>query len=215
MKENTYNDELKESNKNLEQAYMESIQTLRFAFEAKDKYFRGHSDRVSEYSLLVGKKLGLSDDDLEILKLGGLFHDIGKMGIPDNILLKPTKLTDDEYAQIKTHPLIGASILSNGTIFKDIIPVVKYHHEKYDGTGYPSKLKGADIPLSARIIAITDTFDAMISKRIYRDALSLDSVKEEFKKCKGTQFDPKLVDIFLDILNNNYNDIVEIQSKYL
>lgn len=209
------NDELRETNNKLEQAYMESIETLRYTVEAKDPYTRGHSDRVSEYSVLIGKKLGLSDEDLKILKIGGLFHDIGKIGVPDSILLKTAKLTDDEYSEIKNHPSIGAHILSNATIFKDIIPIVKHHHEKYDGNGYPSKLKGEDIPLFARIAAIADTFDAMTSKRTYRDSLGLDIVKSEIERCKGTQFDPKLADIFLDILNNNYNDIVEIQSKYL
>lgn len=209
------NEELKDANQKLENAYMESIETLRYTVEAKDPYTRGHSDRVSAYSVLIGKHLGLSDDDLKIIRIGGLFHDIGKIGVPDSILLKTEKLTDDEYSEIKNHPSIGAHILSNATIFKDIIPIVKHHHEKYDGNGYPSKLKGEDIPLFARIAAVADTFDAMTSKRTYRDSLGLDIVKSEIEKCKGTQFDPKISDIFLDILNNHYNDIVEIQSKYL
>lgn len=209
------NEELKDANQRLENAYMESIETLRYTVEAKDPYTRGHSDRVSAYSVLIGKQLGLSEDDLKILRIGGLFHDIGKIGVPDSILLKTAKLTDDEYSEIKNHPSIGAHILSNASIFKDIIPIVKHHHEKYDGNGYPSKLKGEDIPLFARIAAIADTFDAMTSKRTYRDSLGLDVVKSEIERCKGTQFDPKLADIFLDILNNHYNDIVEIQSKYL
>lgn len=209
------NEELKETNEKLEQAYMESIQTLRYTVEAKDTYTRGHSDRVSEYSVLIGKYLNLSEEDLNILKIGGLFHDIGKIGIPDNILLKPGKLTDDEYSEIKNHPAIGAHILSNATLFKDILPIVKHHHERYDGYGYPSKLKGENIPYLARIAAIADTFDAMTSKRSYRDSLSLDIVKQEFEKNKGTQFDPKLANLFLDILNNHYNEISEIQQKYI
>ncbi len=209
------NEELKDANERLEKAYMESIETLRYTVEAKDPYTRGHSDRVSEYSVLIGKYLGLPEEDLKILRIGGLFHDIGKIGVPDSILLKTEKLTDDEYSEIKNHPSIGAHILSNASIFKDIIPIVKHHHEKYDGNGYPSKLKGEDIPLFARIAAIADTFDAMTSKRTYRDSLGLDIVKSEIERCKGTQFDPKLADIFLDILNNHYTDIVEIQSKYL
>ncbi len=209
------NEELKDANQRLEKAYMESIETLRYTVEAKDPYTRGHSDRVSEYSVLIGKYLGLPEEDLKILRIGGLFHDIGKIGVPDSILLKTEKLTDDEYSEIKNHPSIGAHILSNASIFKDIIPIVKHHHEKYDGNGYPSKLKGEDIPLFARIAAIADTFDAMTSKRTYRDSLGLDIVKAEIERCKGTQFDPKLADIFLDILNNHYTDIVEIQSKYL
>lgn len=124
----------------LEKAYMESIETLRYTVEAKDKYTKGHSDRVSEYSYLLGKYLNLPEEDLKKLKLGGLFHDIGKIGVPDNILLKETKLTDDEYSEIKNHPSIGAHILSNATIFKEIIPIVKHHHERFDGKGYPRKI---------------------------------------------------------------------------
>ncbi|MBO5479218.1 MAG: HD domain-containing protein [Clostridia bacterium] len=208
------NIELKDTYEKLERAYMESIQTLRYTVEAKDAYTRGHSDRVSEYSVLIGKQLGLNDDDLKVLQIGGLFHDIGKIGVPDSILLKDGKLTDDEYSEIKNHPTIGAHILSTATIFQDIIPIVKHHHEKYDGNGYPGKLKGEDIPYFARIAAIADTFDAMTSKRTYRDALPLDTVKAEIERCKGTQFDPKLADVFLDILNHHYDEIKEIQEKY-
>lgn len=144
------NEDLKEANQKLEQAYIDSIETLRYTVEAKDPYTRGHSDRVSEYSVLIGKYLGMSDEDLHTLKLGGLFHDVGKIGIPDSILLKPGKLTPDEYSEIKNHPAIGVHILSNATIFKDIIPVVKHHHERYDGLGYPSKLKRRRDSLSCK-----------------------------------------------------------------
>ncbi len=206
--------ELQDTYDKLERAYMESIQTLRFTVEAKDSYTRGHSDRVSEYSVLIGKYMGLPEEDLKALRIGGLFHDIGKIGVPDSILLKTEKLTDDEYSEIKNHPTIGAHILSSATIFQDLIPIVKHHHEKYDGTGYPSKLKGEDIPLFARIAAVADTFDAMTSKRTYRDALPIDTVKAEIERCKGTQFDPKIADVFLDILNNHYDEIVDIQKRY-
>ena len=134
------NDELSDTYEKLEKAYLESIQTLRYTVEAKDTYTRGHSDRVSEYSVLIGKYMGLSDDDLRVLQLGGLFHDIGKIGVPDVILQKDSKLTDDEYSQIKQHPNIGVHILSNASIFNDILPIVEHHHEKYDGTGYPRKI---------------------------------------------------------------------------
>ena len=134
------NAELSDTYEKLENAYLESIQTLRYTVEAKDTYTRGHSDRVSEYSVLIGKYMGLSDDDLRTLQLGGLFHDIGKIGVPDVILQKDSKLTDDEYSQIKQHPNIGVHILSNASIFNDILPIVEHHHEKYDGTGYPRKI---------------------------------------------------------------------------
>ena len=140
------NEKLQNTYEELEKAYLESIETLRYTVEAKDSYTRGHSDRVSEYSYLIGKYLNLPEDDLKKLKLGGLFHDIGKIGIPDSILLKTERLTDDEYSEIKNHPAIGAHILSNASMFADIIPIVKHHHERYDGNGYPGKLKGEDIP---------------------------------------------------------------------
>lgn len=171
---------LQELNNNEHLAY---IETLRRTVDAKDKYTRGHSDRVAQYSILIGKKLGLSYEDLETLRIGGLFHDIGKIGIPDNILLKTSKLTDYEYDEIKKHPSIGAYILENSKIFANIIPIVLHHHERYDGKGYPYNLKGEDIPYMARIVAISDTFDAMTSKRCYRDSLSINIVKEEFKRC--------------------------------
>ena len=179
------NGELSDTYEQLEKAYLESVEVLRYTVEAKDPYTRGHSDRVSEYSVLIGEKLGLSEEDLRVLRIGGLFHDIGKIGIPDAILLKEAKLTDDEYSQIKNHPTIGAHILQNATIFKDMLPIVKHHHEKFDGTGYPGRLKGEEIPLMARIAAVADTFDAMTSKRSYRDPLSLDIVKAEIEKYSG------------------------------
>ena len=206
--------ELKKSKEDLEKAYLESIEALRFTVEAKDRYTKGHSDRVSEYSVLIGKEIGLPNEELKKLRIGGLFHDIGKIGVPDTILLKTEKLTDEEYSEIKNHPLIGKHILSSASIFSDIIPIVYHHHEKYDGTGYPGKLKGEDIPVLARITAIADTFDAMTSKRSYRNALSVDVAKEEIKRCSGTQFDPKLVDAFLNLFETNYNEIIEIPIKY-
>ncbi len=208
------NSELKESQENLEKAYLESIQTLRYTVEAKDRYTRGHSDRVSEFSVLIGKHMGLSEKDLKTLKIGGLFHDIGKIGIPDSILLKEGKLDDNEYSEIKNHPSIGKHILSNASIFADIIPIVYHHHEKYNGTGYPEQLAGEQIPLLARIAAVADTFDAMTSKRSYRNAIPIEYVRAEIEKCSGTQFDPEIAKVFLDILDNHYDEILEIQNKY-
>ena len=208
------NIELKDTYQKLENAYMESIETLRYTVEAKDSYTRGHSDRVSEYSILIGKQLGLSEKDINTLRIGGLFHDIGKIGVPDSILLKDSRLTDDEYSEIKNHPTIGAHILSNATIFQDVLPIVKHHHERYDGNGYPGKLKGEDIPFLARIAAVADAFDAMTSKRTYRDSLPLDVVKNEIEKNKETQFDPKCADAFLYILNNEYEKVEEIRRNF-
>lgn len=208
------NEELSETYQKLEKAYLESIETLRYTVEVKDPYTRGHSDRVSAYSVLIGKKLGLPDEELEKLKVGGLFHDIGKIGIPDSILLKEGKLTDEEYAKIKEHPLIGVKILQNASLFQDFIDIVKYHHERFDGKGYPEGLSGEDIPLLARITAVADTYDAMTSKRSYRDALPLEVVRMEIEKCSGTQFDPTISKAFLDILDNQYSEIREIMQNY-
>ena len=211
---NNINQELSKSREELEKAYLETIQTLRYTVEAKDKYTRGHSDRVSAFAVLIGKYMGLSDEDLKTLKIGGLFHDIGKIGVPDSILLKEGTLTDNEYSEIKNHPLIGKHILSNASTFENIIPIVYHHHEKFDGNGYPGKLAGKEIPLFARIIAVADTFDAMTTKRSYRNALPLEAVRDEIIRVSGTQFDPEIVKIFLDILDNHYDEILEIQETY-
>lgn len=208
------NNELLKSKEQLEKAYLESIETLRYTVEAKDNYTRGHSDRVSQYAVLIGLNLGLSPFDLKTLRIGGLFHDIGKIGISDSILLKNGKLTEKEYNEIKKHPIIGKNILSNAEIFKDIIPIVLYHHERYDGKGYPYKLADKDIPLLARIVSVADAFDAMTSKRSYRNELSFDFVKEEIKSKIGTQFDPIVATTFLDILNNEHRLISEIHKSH-
>lgn len=208
------NEQLKDKSDELEKAYLDTIGILRQTVEAKDPYTRGHSDRVSEYSVLLGKELNLDEENLHILKIGGLFHDIGKIGIPDSILLKESKLNDDEYSQIKNHPAIGVHMLGDASIFKDIIPIVHRHHERFDGKGYPGQLRGTEIPFLARITAVADTFDAMTSKRSYRDALPLDVVISEIERCSGTQFDPEVVLAFLNILKNKYSLIEEIQKKY-
>ena len=210
----TINKQLHDKNEELERAYLDTIGILRQTVEAKDPYTRGHSDRVSEYSVLIGKKLGLDEKTLHILKIGGLFHDIGKIGIPDSILLKESKLSDEEYSQIKNHPMIGVHMLGDAAIFTDILPIVKHHHERYDGRGYPSQLVGDDIPYVARIAAVADTFDAMTSKRSYRDSLPIDVVRAEIERCSGTQFDPNISKVFLDIMDNDFDLIREIQEKY-
>lgn len=207
------NDSIKSNPRN-EQFYLESIETLRQIVDAKDSYTRGHSERVSEFAVLIGKKLGISSDDLYVLRIGGLFHDIGKVGISDTILTKTSKLTDEEYQKIKKHPLIGAQILSNASIFSDILPIVKYHHERYDGTGYPENLKGENIPFLARIVSVADAFDAMYSTRPYRTTIALTKITEEIEKNKNTQFDPIVADALLDIIKQNPIAIEEIKLRY-
>ncbi len=207
-------EELQATQNRLEQAYMENIETLRYTVDAKDSYTKGHSERVSEYAVLLGKKLCINSDDLYTLRIGGLFHDVGKIGIPDNILTKKDKLTDEEYEEIKQHPSIGAKILSNAAIFTDIVPIVKHHHERYDGTGYPDHLKGEEIPYMARIVAVADAFDAMASRRPYRDSVEIEKIVNQISENKYTQFDPQIADALLDIIKNNYSALEEIQERY-
>ncbi len=201
-------------NHELENAYLESIEILRHTVEAKDPYTKGHSDRVSEYSVLLGKKLNLPDEDIDILRVGGLFHDIGKIGIPDSILLKESKLTDEEYNKIKEHPVIGYNILEHASMFKNILDIVKHHHERFDGNGYPDKITGNNIPYLARIVAVCDSFDAMTSKRSYRDSLDMNIVKDEILKNLGSQFDPEIGIAFLDIIDKDFSSIEAIQKKF-
>ena len=194
--------------------YLNTVQAIRNIAEYKDTYTIGHSFRVSKYSVLIGRFFKLSPSDLRILKVGSFFHDIGKISTPNNILIKNSKLNDYEYFIIKSHPLIGAHILSYSKTYSKIIPIVKFHHERYDGTGYPAKLRGEEIPFLTRIVTVADTFDAMTSKRTYRDALPLDVVISEFKRCRGTQFDPDVDDVFLNILENHYDEIEKIKNSY-
>lgn len=179
-----------------------------------DAYTEEHSNRVSMYSVLIGKKLHLNDEELSCLKVGGLLHDIGKNKISNEILNKPNKLTDEEFIQMKSHSYLGESILESDKDYEKVLPIVKYHHEKFNGNGYPYNLKGEEIPYLARITAIADTFDAMTSNRVYRNSLPMETVIEEFRKNKGIQFDPGLVDIFLDILTNNPEEINKIRNSF-
>lgn len=197
------NEKLKDAYSDLKEAYKGTMESLRLAVDAKDSYTKNHSDRVSYYSVLLAKALNLPEEQIELIKDGGLFHDIGKIGIPDSILQKAGKLTDDEYHDIKNHPSIGEHILQPAKIFDNIIPMVKHHHERYDGKGYPSSLKGDEIPLNARIVCIADSFDAMTSDRSYRPRFTLYKALDELQKCKNAQFDPNLVDVFVkEILTN-------------
>jgi putative nucleotidyltransferase with HDIG domain len=188
----------------LEKTHFETIMAFSEALEARDEYTAGHSRRVMEYSKSIGQRMKLDRQDIEDLKRSALLHDIGKIGIPDMVLKKQTKLTDEEYAIIKSHPETGASILKYIKSFKDLVPAVYHHHERFDGEGYPDGVKGAAIPLHARIIAIADTFDAMTSSRSYRKkALSLRTALSELEQNRGIQFDPGITNIFIDILQES------------
>lgn len=167
------------------------------ALDAKDHYTFGHSMRVAYYSLVLGKELGLDNEELYDLELAGLFHDIGKIGIPDKVLLKPTRLDEDEFLQMKKHPEWSAQILEGFDHFQEIAYCTRHHHERYDGRGYPDGLRGEEIPLFSRILLITDTFDAMTSSRPYRKGLSFETAYEELEEFAGSQFDPNLVKAFI------------------
>jgi len=188
----------------LEKTHFETIMAFSEALEARDQYTAGHSRRVMEYSKSIGHRMKLDNQDIEDLKRSALLHDIGKIGIPDMVLKKQEKLTNEEYKIIKSHPETGASILKYIKSFKNLVPAVYHHHERFDGEGYPDGVKGAAIPLHARIIAIADTFDAMTSSRSYRKkALSLRTALSELEQNKGIQFDPDITNIFIDILQES------------
>ena len=181
----------------------QAITAIASTIDAKDTYTNGHSIRVADYSLMIGKRMGYTTEQLEELYYTALLHDIGKLGIPDAILKKTSRLTSDEFQVIQSHPEMGVTILKDITMIQDLARGAKFHHERYDGGGYPNHLVGEDIPLIARIICIADAFDAMTSKRSYSTDGTLDWVIGEIKQCTNKQFDPKIVTVFIDILENN------------
>lgn len=180
--------------------YISTIQTLSKTIEAKDPYTSGHANRVEDYALALATAIGLSEDKIQNIKTAAVLHDIGKIAINDNILNKATRLTSEEYAQIMRHPSVGADIISKMDFFKDIEDIVRYHHERYDGKGYPEGLKGDDIPVEACILAIADAYDAMTSDRPYRDALSKEEALDEIKNNAGSQFHPQLAEAFINLM---------------
>lgn len=189
----------------------ETILAIAKTVDAKDSLTSRHSQRVSDYSVLIAKKYGFSDKELENLRKAALLHDIGKIGIPDAILNKPSRLTDEEYSIMKTHATRGAEILKDFTLIEHVVEGAKYHHERYDGKGYPDGISKEQIPLYGRIISIADAFDAMTSNRVYRQKQDFDYVINELKKGRGTQFDPELTDIFLKIIEDGE---IDIQALY-
>lgn len=191
----------------------ETILTIAKTVDAKDENTSQHSVRVSEYSVLLAKELGYDEDACEELRKTAMLHDIGKIGIPDKVLNKPDKLTDEEYETMKSHVVRGAEILKNFTLIDNVQEGALYHHERYDGRGYVHGLKGEEIPLNARIIGIADAFDAMTANRVYRKRLDLEHVLNELRKGRGTQFDPKLVDIMLRLVEDGTIDVKKIYAE--
>ncbi len=183
----------------LRELFYKTIRAISNALDTRDSYTNGHSLRVTLYSMILSRELKLDDKYLEDIEIAGLLHDIGKIVIPQNILCKNGKLTDEEFLIMKSHPIRGEKIVINIKKLQIISEWVKSHHEKWDGKGYPDGLKGEDIPLAGRIIALADTYDAMTSTRPYRTALSHEVAMSEIKRCLGTQFDPKLGELFLSL----------------
>ena len=191
---------LAEYTRDLEEAYVSMVKVVAAAIDARDSYTHGHSARVARFSLLIGKQMGLSKEDLKDLEVACLFHDVGKIKTPDSILLKPGKLSEDELKQMKQHVVDGAAILSRAPSLSRYIPSTRHHHEWHNGKGYPDSLVGDDIPLFAAIISIGDAFDAMTSDRPYRKALSKEEALREIARMSGIQFRPDLVEIFLKLM---------------
>ena len=206
----TLEEEVEFAYKNIQSHYSETVSSLVAAVDAKDAYTKGHQERIAKLAQLIGANAGCSAEELELIKQAAILHDIGKIGVPEAILMKKDKLTDEEFEIIKKHPIIGAEIISPVQFLKKVVPLVLYHHEKFDGTGYPEGLKGLQIPLSARVICIADAVDAMLSNRPYSQAKSVALVKEELSRCSQTHFDPQLVET---VIKNNLIDIYVLLVK--
>ena len=183
----------------LESSYNDIVRILAAALDARDNYTYGHSARVAQLATEVGKKLALDKEELKELELACLLHDIGKIHVPDAVLNKQEKLNRDEYMEITKHPVQGSQILELAPSLHRYIPAVRHHHERYDGTGYPDRLSGDEVPMQAQILALADTYDAMTTSRPYRMGLSHERAVEEIRRCSGQQFNPQLVDVFIDI----------------
>jgi len=182
------------------------LKTLALAIDARDHYTRMHSVRVTRYAVMTGVRMGLPQDSLELLRRGALLHDIGKIGVPDGILLKPGGLTKEEHDKLRQHPEIGAKILEPEGPLRLIVPMVLHHHERYDGTGYPHGLKGMEIPMEARIIAVADAYEAMTADRPYRKAFQVKKAVREIQRHAGSQFDPEIVKLFMDVLKDDVDE---------
>lgn len=199
-KNQEYTKMLAEKTNEIQKMTFQAITVIANTIDAKDEYTKGHSQRVSEYSYALAKELGLEEKEAQDIRNIALLHDIGKIGVPDSVLNKPGKLTDAEYEIMKQHPVVGADILKDIKMIPGLDIGAKYHHERYDGKGYPSGLKGEDIPFIARIICVADAYDAMSSNRVYRKRFSEDKILEELERSKGTQFDPEIAGAFVRLL---------------
>ncbi len=191
---------LRHAHDEVETSYLQTVQALATALEAKDPYTAGHSDRVSRFAYLLARRMGLDRHVCEDIRDAALMHDIGKIGVPERVLLKPSRLSESEVRLIQMHPSIGAQILEPVKPMRRYIAAVKHHHERWDGKGYPDGLRGEEIPIEARITLIADTFDAITSDRPYRSAKPLELAVDQFTRFAGSQFDAECVRVFLQIL---------------
>ncbi len=189
--------------------FLGTLEALTAAIDAKDRYTCGHSERVAHLAMRLAAAVGLEDEEVERVRISGLVHDVGKIGVPEAVLCKTGRLTDAEFALIKDHPAIGHHILKDIPQLQDVLPAVLHHHERWDGRGYPASLAGANIPLYARIVGLADAFDAMSSTRTYREALPRQEVLDEVEKCAGVQFDPALAPVFLTLDFTEYDRLVD------
>lgn len=194
-----------EQTERLERLSMQIVKALSGAIDAKDTYTNGHSTRVAEYSREIAKRAGFSEEEQNDIFMMGLLHDIGKIGIPDAIINKPSALSEEEYSVIKTHPIVGAAILKNITELPKLITGARWHHERYDGKGYPDGIAGEAIPKEAQIIAVADSYDAMSSRRSYRNALPQQQIRNELLEGSGRQFSPRFVDIMIQMIDEDVN----------
>lgn len=186
------------------ESVLHTLKSLIIAITKRDRYTDGHCRRVTNMSLALGEKLDVTEYEKDVIRVVCPVHDLGKIGIPDNILLKPDKLTDDEYTVMQSHSVYGEEIMSRFEILAKEARVIRHHHERYDGRGYPDKLKGDDIPMCSRIIAVCDAYDAMITDRPYRKALGIEQITSEITRCSGSQFDPAIVEAFSTIIRDGY-----------
>jgi len=187
----------------LEQDALEAVETLNATVDARDPYTAGHSHRVQEIAVAVARELGIAGKDLDAIAHAGLFHDIGKLGVPDAILTKPAKLTEQEYALMKHHPADGANIVAKFGRLRAAVPLIRHHHERWDGKGYPDSLAGKQIPLGAAIVGLADAWDAMTTDRPYHRALHREEAEAELRVHRGTQFAPAVVDAFFRVLERS------------
>ena len=205
-----------EKHEQLRTAYIQTIRALSEAIDAKDTYTRGHSERVGVYASKIAREMSFPKEMIERVYIAGLLHDVGKIGVRDAVITKPERLTPEEYEEIKQHPEIGYRILQPVEFLHDVAPCVRHHHEWYDGSthGYPSRLRGDQIPVPSRVILVADTVEAMTSDRPYRKALPLEAVVNEIHKFTGTQFDPRVTEAFLRLLERDGESFIRKDRKF-